>query len=465
MNQQNQSPLDQEPIASRLKELIAHGESNTFICLTLWRETNGDVKPTEASIRRFRKRHGLTIPGQERAYTRVSGDTAEAATEPSTDKPVLDDPDTMLRQRGLNPLEWFIDSVTANEYQGPNSRDAVEAGGSTKVTYYQTKFTAKRRTPMHLVLPARSDGWKPDRRPVRMSSRHAIGHRLIVICGDQQAPFHDENLDRLFREWLAANSPNEGVLLGDTVDFPDVSRHPFDPESNATVNECIQSGYNVLRGYVDASEQTEWSKLMGNHDERIRNYTLKQARELYGVRRATRPGEEPEKSVLSLDHLLRLDELGIELIDPHGPYDQAQLNLSSKLAVRHGWKVKPNSGQTAYANLDHLGYSIVVGHTHRQGLVHKTGHDIDGNIFTLASAEAGCMCTVAKKETRIKTDIITANGEIVHIDTTRVWPNYAVTPDWQQGFATVTIWDDGKFKIDLATYVNQTLLWRDQKYV
>ena len=41
---------------------------------------------------------------------------------------------------------------------------------------------------------------------------------------------------------------------------------------------------------------------------------------------------------------------------------------------------------------------------------------------------------------------------------------YTVAPDWQQGFATATIYPDGTFKLDLATYVNNTLYWRDQRY-
>jgi hypothetical protein len=41
---------------------------------------------------------------------------------------------------------------------------------------------------------------------------------------------------------------------------------------------------------------------------------------------------------------------------------------------------------------------------------------------------------------------------------------YAVAPDWQNGFATAQVWDDGRFKLDLATYVSDALFWRDQRY-
>jgi hypothetical protein len=106
-----------------------------------------------------------------------------------------------------------------------------------------------------------------------------------------------------------------------------------------------------MRDYVAASAATQWSKLIGNHDTRLREFVLKQARELYGVRRATRPGDNPESSVLSLEHLLRLDELGINLVDPHGPYDHGQVNLSKNLAVRHGWLAQKGGGKTAWLHL------------------------------------------------------------------------------------------------------------------
>jgi hypothetical protein len=160
---------------------------------------------------------------------------------------------------------------------------------------------------------------------------------------------------------------------------------------------------------------------------------------MYGIKRAEIEGQD-EPSVHSIAHLLRLDELGVEFLEPHGSYEHSQVNLSPYLAARHGWLARKGSGASALATLQHLGYSIVVGHTHRQSLVHKTTHDINGELTTLAACETGCMC-------QIKDGL-----------------GYAVSPDWQAGFATATIWPNGRFKIDLATYVNGELLWRDKVY-
>src|SRR6202035_3664185 len=119
----------------------------------------------------------------------------------------LDDPDTMLRERGLDPTEWDIEGATINEWDGP-SQDGP-------VTYHQAKLRLKRNIDS-LIVPARSDGWKAPQRV----ERNGWEPKLVAVIGDQQTPFHDENLHYLLCGWLEENMPDEIVSLGDTVDFP-----------------------------------------------------------------------------------------------------------------------------------------------------------------------------------------------------------------------------------------------------
>jgi hypothetical protein len=444
VSQTTQSPLDKEPYFTLIKGLVEGGETNASIVRTLPSEL-GPV--SESSIRRFRKRHELQVPGQTGAYTRVDNNVAEAATASETTKPILTDPDTMLRERGLDPEDWVITHMSPNMYEGPPSKEIAKATGQTKVTYYQTKFTATRRRPPELqIIAPRTDGWKA---PPRTRWLKHDGPKLIVVVGDQQAPFHDPQLHRLFCSFLRKNKPQEGISLGDSVDFPDISRHQLDPENTATVNECLQAGYDLFRGYVDSSPETFWRKLYGNHDERIRNLILDKPKNqpLYGLKRPDTPEGKGEQ-VLELSHLMRLDELGVELVLPSGGYELGQIRLTNKLAVRHGWLARKGSGASALATLEHLGYSVIVGHTHRQAVVHETKHEIDGKLRTITGVEAGCMCRVDQTPDE--------DG--------RIWPNYTAAPDWQQGFATVEVWPDGYFNIDTAKYVNGALMWRDQRY-
>lgn len=416
---QAQSPLEQH--RDFVETLLAQDKSYTFIVGAL---KDKGVITSRHSLRRAIQRWEL-VPrrtASEPSGMKVDGDKAEARSVPATDLPT---PDELLESRGLNPEEWEVTNIKVNEWDAP-----------TGDTLRQLTVNCKKVRPLSLLLPA-IDVKPKTRKPPRVDKTKA---RLVVMCGDQQAPFHDPELHEKFCEWLRKNKPTEGVLIGDTVDFPEISRHRHNPEWVAKTQDCVNSGYLVLRDYVLNSENTKWSKLPGNHDERLRNCQIENIADLYGLRRAEVPGELLEHPVASVPFLLRLEELGIEWVNPNGEYAHGQVQLCKNLAVRHGWIAKKGSGTSALATLEHLGYSVVVGHTHRQSLVHKTTHDISGEPSTLAGVEAGCMCQV------------------------RDGLGYAIAPDWQQGFATASVWPDGKFKIDLATYVNGNLYWRDQRY-
>lgn len=426
------SKLDIEPIFSEIKSWVENGETNASIAR--------QFDTSESSVKRFRRRHGLNPSVFEGAKTTLEGDRGKIITPPVT---VLQDPDTMIRQRGLDPEEWIVaDGMRVNEYEGPAPADSPDS----KITYYQTRFNIERKYPESQIMAPRTDGWvAPPKAPLVTESE-----QLVVIVGDQQVPFHDKDLHRCFLRWLEMNVPDRGISLGDTYDFPDIRPgHRVYPDHNATVTECLQAGYDIFRGYTESSPETHWLKLMGNHDERITNILLDKAsvKHMAEIHRPiTWEGEGGEK-LHALSHAGRLDELGIKVIDTGGSYDQGQVNLSKYLAVRHGWIARKGSGSSALATLEDLRYSIVVGHTHRQSLVYHTSRDIDGKVNTLTAAEAGCMCRVSQ----------------VPDEDGRIWPGYAVNPDWQQGFVTATIWPDGKFHLDPAIFVDGSLLWRDQR--
>ena len=345
-------------------------------------------------------------------------------TVASTPDLELSDPETLLRERGLDPEEWEVTHMKVNEWDAPDGTPLKQ-------------LTVNVKKKLQLVLPFAVEPSKYKAPPKKKIENK--GAELVVFVGDQQAPHHDENLHRIFCDWLRANKPSRGILMGDTIDFGDISRHAPNPEWDAATQEGINAGYLLLRDYVTSSQNTQWRKLMGNHDERVRNRILTFVRELYGLRAADIPGSGSAAPVWCVSNLLRLDSLGIDFVNPNGSYTHAQVKLSGHLAARHGWIARKGSGSSALGTLEALGYSVVVGHTHRQSLVHKTTHDIDGTLSTLAAVETGCMCRIS-------------DGL-----------GYTIAPDWQNGFATASIWPDGTFKLDLATYVNDTLYWRDQR--
>lgn len=328
-------------------------------------------------------------------------------------------PEELMRSLGVDPDEWEAEKCVVNQW----------------ADYTQLKVQLRRKTPLDLIVPAQEVEYQHP--GFLAAERDDDEPFLVVICGDQQAPFQDEQLHERFCMWLADNVPEAGVLIGDTLDLPSISRYRDNPEWHASVQECINSGYNLLRDYVRASEQTTWTKLLGNHDERIRNEILNRAERLYGIRPADVDDEQPALQALSIRNLLRLDSLGIDLVEPDGGYEHASARITDKLAARHGWL---SGNNTAKKTLDRLGHSAFVGHSHAKSTYYDTIWDIDGSPSTRVAMEIGTMARI--------------RGGLGH----------TVNPNWQQGFATATIWPDGFFVVEHAIYVNDTLLWRDQRY-
>lgn len=355
----------------------------------------------------------------------IKPDSATVTSAPSLE---LEEPEEIVKERGLNPDEWEFTGMTDSEWDSP-----------TGETLRSRKITLVRKQAGTFIGPARIDG--PKFKAPKKKSISKDGS-LFVIGGDDQAPFHNRQLAEKKCEFLEQVQPHTIVKIGDTMDFPTISKYKSNPEVEeiAQVNDCINSGYEVTRDERVAAPDARIVKLIGNHDVRLRDFILNWVPELHGLKRAQLEGVE-EASVFSPEFLLRLDELGVELVGDNENYQLGEFKISKYIAARHGWYANKKSGVSALNTLDHLLYSVLVGHTHRLAVVHKTTHNIDGDLTILAAAETGCLCEVDKKGL-----------------------SHAPSPDWQPGFATVEVYPDGKFHIDLVNYVDGSLYWRGNRY-
>ncbi|WP_028058372.1 hypothetical protein [Candidatus Solirubrobacter pratensis] len=430
MTQTQTSPLDAH------REFILDLHARPFTNPEIVRELYAlGVTTSERSVRRALRRWGAVAPGDdhaEKAGVRIDGDQATVTSRAAT---VLNSPGELLRERGLDPDEWEITSLTVNEWDTMGSAD--EYGENPIVTMKQLKVTCARKKPYEFVMPA-VDG--PSFRLDRLYVTLDRDAELVVFVGCQQAPYQNPDLHDKFCQWLEFNRPDRGVLMGDTIDLPDVSRHPGNPDWHVDAQTSINSGYLMLRDYVQACRSTNWVKLLGNHDERIRNRLINYMTNLHGIRPADIPGEDPFRAVWDIRDLLHLDSLGIKLIEPDGGYAHAHYRVSDVLAAIHGEKVKKDPGASVLAHLDEVQHSIAMAHTHRQAITHKTVHDIDGVPCTVTGMEIGTMARI--------------QGGL----------GYKRFANWQNGFGTAIVWPDGTFKAELASYVDGKLMWRDQRY-
>lgn len=321
-------------------------------------------------------------------------------------------PAEMIKERGMDASEWQVSSMTINEWEMGDDLNR------------QTKLTV---TPIkNQVRAARPEGWI---RP-KITKRKSARPELSVVCGDQHAPEHDPQLHAQFLTWLDENRPAKIVMLGDLLENSDVSRWE-DRDGEATAEESVEAAYYMIRDYIEASPDSELIWVAGNHDIRIEKYQNQNARKTAKVHRA---GET--QPVMSLPYLMRLDELGVELI---GDYPLGKYKLADNLVVIHGDKAKQGAGATAIEHLKKRGYSIISGHVHRAAIVFKTTFDEDDTPSILCGVETGTMKT-------IKPEV------------------FDPTPDHQNFFVTVNKWGPRDWSIEPATFAGGHLRWRDRRY-
>ena len=356
---------------------------------------------------------------------RVKKQTAEPVKASSVvieDEADLGDIRRLCADRGLDvDRDWIVVRSRLNNWGGP---DGLE----------NTQLRVDLEPRLGMLMPAVSDpGWVAPKPKARPASK---GNELVCFLSDQHVPFHDKPLHEATVAWLVDHQPDRILLLGDLLDFDQVSRYARNDLHTATMQDTLDTGYEVLRDYRAAAPDADIVCLAGNHEERLRAAIGKQ---LAAITNLKRPGDDD--GLLSVPFLLRFDELGIKFVRSDvGGYEHAAIKVSPELQAIHGWIAKKGSGSSARATLDHMRVSTIQGHTHRASSVFSTEWTIDNEPRTLVALETGCLC-------EIKDGL-----------------SHAPRPDWQQGFATASVRENGRFLCEQAVYVAGALMWRDWTY-
>lgn len=177
---------------------------------------------------------------------------------------------------------------------------------------------------------------------------------LTVYVPDCHHHHHDQRAIDSVWSAIGDNRPDEVVILGDFIDAKAPARwSKGGPDEFAAdlLDECAAGKKNLagLRSLVPAS--TKITFIRGNHEARITSYTRREAPALVGL-------------VPSFQTLLGFDELNIE-------YKQQPYVVAPGVRAIHGEKLRSTqnaAGQSAYAERQRHGTSIIQGHTHRAGL-------------------------------------------------------------------------------------------------
>lgn len=233
-------------------------------------------------------------------------------------------------------------------------------------------------------------------------------------------PIHDPQAIDCVEQVMEAERPEGWVNLGDYLDLAEMSRFVQGPELVGTTQAAVQAGYE------HAAHQRALAKEYGyvhegNHDIRIANYLINNAKAAYGLRRALKtPSDWPELSVPSL---CCFDEIGVEYVDG---YPATWRYITDDLATTHGYGKSGSLELTKwYAYNEQV--SVCHGHTHHRAEVSNTRNTKTKKVDIVAWSDG----------TLARTDGFTPGAGRHTGRKVKTGLPQRSWQDWQQGFSVV----------------------------
>ena len=340
----------------------------------------------------------------------------------------------MLKDRGFDPDEWEIVSLTVNQWEAPlKGQRGVQTLEQTKASLRQKpKFLGEFVKTIKDLN--QTDGFSPQ--PRLKKSKDST--EFLVVLGDSQLPFANEILTELSHSFLQDTKPDGLIYIGDLIDFDNLSRFTPKPDFESTAQQGIEIGYKTLRDLKDSAGLKNGDKLIfleGNHEFRLQKALLDRLPQLFGIKKADVGSEE--RSVLHLSNLMRFDEIGWHWASERADsYPHAEYSITDDLVATHGYVVRQKAGMSALASLDKMESSIIMGHTHRLAITHHTRW--------------------RKSEPKLYSAIET--GTLADLSGL----GYSKNPDWQGGFVTLEINNKtGSFHPELVIYDKNRITWRN----
>jgi predicted phosphodiesterase len=240
---------------------------------------------------------------------------------------------------------------------------------------------------------------------------------------------------------IKSEKPDVVALNGDNADFPEFGKYRLTPAFALTTQATVDFLTTLCARIRDAAPQARIIWLEGNHEARLTNYILDNAKASFGLRQGNTPDGWP---VLSIPFLCRFDDFGVEYLPG---YPASQFWLNNRIKIIHGTKVASN-GSTAHKYLSTEKASVVYGHIHRREWAERTRQDWDG-AKTIAAISFGCLARVdgMVPSTKGGTDL---DGRPI-----------TCVEDWQQGLGIIHYQEgDGPFQPEMLPIHDGTMFYK-----
>jgi hypothetical protein len=324
----------------------------------------------------------------------------------------LGDIEQLLVSRGLRRDDWSVARARVNRW---GSCTCPQCGTEVDGLEQLRVDLDPRRD---VLMPARTDG------PRYPAPKHKLkpGDRVAFLA-DPHAPFDDPGCLAAFLAWMdEIGGVQKIVILGDVLDLPGPSQHRNIGRVPST-QECLEAAWRWLHTIRQAAPRVPMVWVTGNHDARIRHYAIDRAPELAGLKQVNGGPE-----LLGLTHVLRLDELAVELVDHEHGWNMNELEITPSLAA---WHEPPSKRQ-----LDVIRYSVVHAHLHAQ--------------------QWRTMPILGQGNETVGRRLVVGAGTMADF---RTGMNYAKAPGWTQGWAWADLWDDDEHEVSHVRYRNGQAMW------
>ncbi|WP_232110007.1 metallophosphoesterase [Streptomyces buecherae] len=199
--------------------------------------------------------------------------------------------------------------------------------------------------------------------------------KRIVVISDTQIPYHSPRHLKALVRFIGEYQPDELYQIGDLNDYPTPSRwsQGTRTEYEQRVRRDSETTKRVFLSPIRRVYEGPFGILEGNHDLRPRTYLSAQAPALaeYG----------PD---FHFSKLLDFDGFGVDLIEPFH-------EVGPDTVLMHGHEIKglsQESGKTALRHALKAGTNVVMGHTHRLGVM-RTGIGYGGRRVVRWGFEVG----------------------------------------------------------------------------
>jgi metallophosphoesterase superfamily enzyme len=186
-----------------------------------------------------------------------------------------------------------------------------------------------------------------------------MSDRTVVVISDTQIPYHDKRALKGVLRFIAEYQPDEVVQIGDLMDYPQPSRwnkgsaSEFEGSVFSDSEIAKKQFLSPLRDAFDGPVKV----LEGNHDLRPRHYLSKYAPAL------------AESGAFNLDVLLDFEGFGVEMLPDF-------YEIAPDWIITHGHVggigLRQVAGSTALGGAKKFMKNLIMGHTHRLGMVSHT---------------------------------------------------------------------------------------------